>query len=263
MRGRNRAAGPAGATAPRAKRVGKRAERVPAVEGGRGRLCGGEGYGVRDDPTVDRTPFDDGLIRQERRYSSAMTALATTVLIESDADYRRFRAWAREAHRGQNAHRWLPGRRRRASAVHQATWSRDGAGGIEPDGAAATAGARGRQRASALAPAVSPGCAVLGAIPQRSALIVSPIGRGEDAPYGRTGANAPQAGGAAAPQCEPSSTPSSIAASEAAPSGAGPTAPRDLHALRRATSEAETSKAKRSECPHVEGNEKGGASARR
>ena len=84
-----------------------------------------DGYGVRDDPTVDRTPFDDGLIRQERRYSSAMTALAITVLIESDADYRRFRTWARE-----NAHRWFAWTAPESGAVHQAR-VRDGAGGIE------------------------------------------------------------------------------------------------------------------------------------
>ena len=50
-----------------------------------------DGYGVVDDNDVDRTPFDDGLVRQERRYASALTALSITALLASDADYARFR----------------------------------------------------------------------------------------------------------------------------------------------------------------------------
>ncbi len=84
-----------------------------------------DGYGVRDDRTVDRTPFDDGLIRQERRYASAMTALDVTVLIESDADYRRFRAWVRET-----AHRWFAWTAPESGEVYQVR-VREGAGGIE------------------------------------------------------------------------------------------------------------------------------------
>ena len=84
-----------------------------------------EGYGVSDDTDVDRTPFDDGLIRQERRYSSALTALSATVLIESDGDYRRFRAWARE-----NAHRWFAWTAPESGAVHRVR-VRGGSGGIE------------------------------------------------------------------------------------------------------------------------------------
>ena len=60
-----------------------------------------DGYGVRDDPTVDRTPFgrpDPPGAPLLQRHDGARD----TVLIESDADYRRFRAWARE-----NAHRWF------------------------------------------------------------------------------------------------------------------------------------------------------------
>ena len=30
----------------------------------------------RDDTDVERTPFDDGLVRQERRYASTLTALS-------------------------------------------------------------------------------------------------------------------------------------------------------------------------------------------
>ena len=88
-----------------------------------------DGYGVTDDNDVDRTPFDDGLIRQERRYASALSALSITVLIADDGDYRRFRAWAADC-----AHRWFawtapvkrqraPGpraRRRRRHRIHRA-----------------------------------------------------------------------------------------------------------------------------------------------
>ena len=84
-----------------------------------------EGYGVSDDNNVDRTPFDDGLIRQERRYASAMTALSITALLESDADYGRFRAWAREY-----AHRWFAWTAPETGAV-QRVRVRGGAGGIE------------------------------------------------------------------------------------------------------------------------------------
>ena len=84
-----------------------------------------EGYGVSDDNNVDRTPFDDGLIRQERRYSSAMTALSVTLLIAGDADYRRFRAWARVS-----AHRWFAWTAPETGQVHQVR-VRGGAGGID------------------------------------------------------------------------------------------------------------------------------------
>ena len=84
-----------------------------------------DGYGVRDDNDVERTPFDDGLIRQERRYASAMTALELTVLISGDADYRRFRAWA-----GDCAHRWFAWTAPETGTLHQVR-VREGAGGID------------------------------------------------------------------------------------------------------------------------------------
>ena len=84
-----------------------------------------DGYTVADDNDVDRTPFDDGLIRQERRYASALSALSITVLIANDGDYRRFRAWA-----GGCAHRWFAWTAPESGSVHQVR-VRGGAGGIE------------------------------------------------------------------------------------------------------------------------------------
>ena len=83
-----------------------------------------DGYGVADDNNVDRTAFDDGLIRQERRYASALTAIALTALLANDADYRRFRAWARDC-----AHRWFAWTAPESGIVHRAR-VRGGAGGI-------------------------------------------------------------------------------------------------------------------------------------
>ena len=84
-----------------------------------------DGYAVADDPNVARTPFDDGLIRQERRYASALTALSVTALLLSDADYRNFRAWAADC-----AHRWFAWTAPETGSVHRVR-VRGGAGGIE------------------------------------------------------------------------------------------------------------------------------------
>ena len=84
-----------------------------------------DGYSVLDDTNVARTPFDDGLIRQAPRYSSAMTALSITALLASDADYARFRAWAAGC-----AHRWFAWTAPETGTVHQVR-VRGGAGGID------------------------------------------------------------------------------------------------------------------------------------
>ena len=84
-----------------------------------------EGYAVADDTNVQRTPFDDGLVRQERRHASALTALRVTTLFADDADYRRFRAWAADC-----AHRWFAWTAPEDGSVHQVR-VRGGAGGIE------------------------------------------------------------------------------------------------------------------------------------
>ena len=83
-----------------------------------------DGYAVADDTDVERTPFDDGLVRQERRYASALTALSVTALITGDADYARFRAWARDC-----AHRWFAWTAPETGAQHRVR-VRGGAGGI-------------------------------------------------------------------------------------------------------------------------------------
>ena len=93
-----------------------------------------DGYGVGADNNVDRTPFEDGLMRQERRYASAMTTLSITALLATDEDYRRFRAWAASC-----AHRWFAWTAPENGNQHQVR-VRGGAGGIEytarigPDG---------------------------------------------------------------------------------------------------------------------------------
>ena len=75
---------------------------------------------------VDRTPFDDGLVRQERRYASALTALSITALLASDADYAALPRVGRLTARTAGLH----GRRLRPARVHQVR-VRGGAGGIE------------------------------------------------------------------------------------------------------------------------------------
>ena len=77
------------------------------------------------DNDVERTPFDDGLIRQEKRYNSALLTWQVEALLDSDEDKTRFEGWARE-----NAHIWFAwtdpatGERRNVSV-------RGGAGGVE------------------------------------------------------------------------------------------------------------------------------------
>ena len=55
-----------------------------------------DGYGLRRDRDVDRTPWDDGMIRQARRYTAALETRRVTVALDSDADLARFREWTRE-----------------------------------------------------------------------------------------------------------------------------------------------------------------------
>ena len=79
---------------------------------------------IGQDSDVVRSRFEDGLVRQERRYDTALHTWSITALIDSDDDLARFRAWAR-----REAHTWFiwtdvtTGAPRRVRV-------RDGAGGI-------------------------------------------------------------------------------------------------------------------------------------
>ena len=101
-----------------------------------------DGYAVADDSNVARTPFDDGFIRQERRFASALTALRLRVLIADDDDYSRFRAWAADV-RAPLVHLDRAGkrhpasspraRRRRRDRIHRAhRWQRPALVGGDP-----------------------------------------------------------------------------------------------------------------------------------
>ena len=57
---------------------------------------------VRESPTVRRTGFDDGAVRQSRAFASAFTQRRVVALLDSDADRIRFRDWA-----ALNAHAWF------------------------------------------------------------------------------------------------------------------------------------------------------------
>ncbi len=83
-----------------------------------------DGYGVGQDNDVSRTPFDDGLIRQERRYTAALTVRRIKGLFEDDDDYARFRAWASEY-----AGRWFTWTDPEDGVTREAR-VRGGAGGI-------------------------------------------------------------------------------------------------------------------------------------
>ena len=81
------------------------------------------GFAPGQDEDVERTPFDDGMIRQERRYTAALGTLEVTALLEP-GDLAAFRAWARDS-----AHAWFDF----PSPVHDGDVRarvRDGAGGI-------------------------------------------------------------------------------------------------------------------------------------
>lgn len=60
------------------------------------------GYRLGQDNDVERTPFDDGFVRQELRYRGAQNTRELRGWLASDADLARFRAWARAS-----AHAWF------------------------------------------------------------------------------------------------------------------------------------------------------------
>ena len=85
----------------------------------------GDGYRARVAPTVRRTGFEDGGVRQARAFTTAFTVRQVLAHLDTDADYVAFLAWA-----ATNAHTWFTWRdpedavQRRARVV-------GGAGGIE------------------------------------------------------------------------------------------------------------------------------------
>ena len=62
----------------------------------------GDGYAAGQDIDVARTTFDDGFVRQVKRFTAAQETRALEIVIGPDAGYLRFRAWARE-----RAHAWF------------------------------------------------------------------------------------------------------------------------------------------------------------
>lgn len=79
---------------------------------------------IGQDPDVVRSEFDDGFIRQEKRYTSALLTWQILALIANDADLGRFRAWADE-----EAHTWFTWADIATGHARQVR-VRDGAGGI-------------------------------------------------------------------------------------------------------------------------------------
>ena len=53
-----------------------------------------DGLTVRAESDVERTPYDDGSVRQAKRFSSVLVGHAITVLLDDDGAYNLFRGWA-------------------------------------------------------------------------------------------------------------------------------------------------------------------------
>lgn len=83
-----------------------------------------DGYGLGRDNDVERSEFDDGLIRQEKRFSAALRTRELRGWLASDADLVRFEAWAEG-----NAHSWFDWRDTEDGTLRRAR-VRGGAGGI-------------------------------------------------------------------------------------------------------------------------------------
>lgn len=54
------------------------------------------GLAQRQDSDVERSTFDDGLVRQARRRSAALDVRSVTVTVQTQIDYARARAWLRD-----------------------------------------------------------------------------------------------------------------------------------------------------------------------
>lgn len=75
-------------------------------------------------PDVERTQFESGMVRQEKRYRSALRTREVTAWIE-DSDKAAFDAWA-----ARDSHRWFSWRDLGTAEVRQAR-VREGDGGIQ------------------------------------------------------------------------------------------------------------------------------------
>lgn len=94
------------------------------------------GYGLGQEPDVERTAFDDGAVRQAKRYTAALRVRRVTALLDSDEDLNRFQEWAAvEAHRFFDWTDPEDGNTRRVRV-------RGGAGGIRYTAAVSAAGRR-------------------------------------------------------------------------------------------------------------------------
>jgi len=82
-----------------------------------------DGRGQGRDRDTERSPFDDGLVRQEKRFRSALLTRRVRGWLD-DADRDRFEAWAEES-----AHTWFDWRDLGQTATRTMR-VRDGAGGI-------------------------------------------------------------------------------------------------------------------------------------
>ena len=85
----------------------------------------GDGYAGGQDIDVARTTFDDGFVQQVKRFTAAQETRALEIVIDSDAGYVRFRAWARA-----RAHAWFAWTDPEDGVTREAR-VRGGAGGIE------------------------------------------------------------------------------------------------------------------------------------
>ena len=83
------------------------------------------GYRVAQDPDVGRTPWDDGLVRQERRFTAALTVRRVTAHLADDEKLTDFRTWA-----DTNAHQWFSWTDPEDGTTREVR-VRGGAGGIE------------------------------------------------------------------------------------------------------------------------------------
>ncbi len=82
-------------------------------------------YGLRQDADVARTPWDDGMVRQARRFTAALDVRRIVACLDSDDDLAAFRGWMRT-----HAHTWFAWTDPEDGTARQVR-VRGGAGGVE------------------------------------------------------------------------------------------------------------------------------------